>query len=154
LLTQVAGRAGRGALAGRVLVESYHPEHYAIQHAARQDYLGFFEQEVRFRRLMHYPPFAALANVVVRDRNLERVLGWTRALAGFFTAHAAQGLKVLGPAPAPLARLRRDHRFQFLLKSPQRARLVRTLAEALQFCSEQQIPEGSVLVDVDPVSLL
>ncbi len=154
LLTQVAGRAGRGELAGRVLVESYHPEHYAIQHAARQDYPAFFEQEVRFRRLMHYPPFAALANVVVRDRDLERVLAWTRALAGYFGRSEAEGLKVLGPAPAPLARLKREHRFQFLLKSPRRSALVRALGGCVAFCAAKEIPETAVLVDVDPVSLM
>jgi primosomal protein N' (replication factor Y) len=63
LLTQVAGRAGRGGLPGEVLVETYYPEHYAIQLAARQDYLAFFEKEVQFRRLLHYPPFTALASV-------------------------------------------------------------------------------------------
>lgn len=154
LLTQVAGRAGRGALAGRVLVESYHPEHYAIRHAARQDYPGFFEQELRFRRLMQYPPFTALANVVVRDRNLERVVMWTRALAAFLARSAPQGLKVLGPAPAPLARLRREHRYQFLLKSPRRSLLGQTLGDAMEFCAQKEIPERAVLVDVDPVSLL
>ncbi len=154
LLTQVAGRAGRGELSGRVLVESYHPEHYAIQHAARQDYPAFFEQEVRFRRLMHYPPFSALANVVMRDRDLERVLGWTRALAGYFVRREQEGLKVLGPAPAPLARLKREHRFQFLLKSPRRSTLVRALAGCVAFCAQREIPETAVLVDVDPVSLM
>src|ERR1700676_1567518 len=69
LLTQVAGRAGRGALPGEVLVETYYPEHYAIQLAARQDYLAFFERELQFRRLLHYPPFTALASILVRDTN-------------------------------------------------------------------------------------
>jgi primosomal protein N' (replication factor Y) len=154
LLTQVAGRAGRGVLPGRVLVESYHADHYAIQHAARQDYPAFFEQEVRFRRLLQYPPFAALANVVVRDRDLDRVLGWTRALAQFFGSGEARGVKVLGPAPAPLARLKREHRFQFLLKSPRRSALVRILADCLAFSAGQQIPETAVLFDMDPVSLM
>jgi primosomal protein N' (replication factor Y) len=154
LLTQVAGRAGRGELTGRVLVESYHPDHYAIQHASRQDYPAFFEQEVRFRRLMRYPPFSALANVVVRDKNLDRVLGWTRALAGYFARREAEGLKVLGPAPAPLARLKREHRFQFLLKSPRRSALVRVLGGCVAFCAKKEIPETAVLVDVDPVSLM
>lgn len=154
LLTQVAGRAGRGALPGRVLVESYHADHYAIQHALHQDYPAFFEQEIRFRRLMRYPPFSALANVVVRDRNLERVIGWTRALAQFFERSEEQGMKVLGPAPAPLARLKREHRFQFLLKAPRRLALVRTLGECMAFCVRQQIPPTAVLFDVDPVSLM
>jgi len=154
LLTQVAGRAGRGTLPGRVLVESYHPDHYAVQQAGQQDYPAFFEQEIRYRRLMHYPPFAALANVVVRDRNLERVLAWTRSLAGFFGRCETQGMKVLGPAPAPLARLKREHRYQFLLKSSRRSVLVRTLGACMAYCASAQIPETAVLVDIDPVSLM
>jgi primosomal protein N' (replication factor Y) (superfamily II helicase) len=153
LLTQVAGRAGRGDLPGEVLVETYHPEHYAIQHAARQDYPSFFEQELRFRRLMHYPPFTALANVLVREKRLERAIAWARALGGFFAAREPQELKVLGPAAAPLARLKSEYRYQFLLKSPSRARLVQTLAACLDFCARKEIPERAVLVDVDPVAL-
>ncbi len=154
LLTQVAGRAGRGALPGRVLVESFHPDHYAIQLAAAQDYPGFYEREVQFRRLLHYPPFAALANVLVRDRQLERAVEWTRALAAYFARCAGPEWKVLGPAPAPLARLKREHRFQFLLKSRRRRVLVERLAGCLAYCAEKGIPETAVLVDVDPVNLL
>jgi primosomal protein N' (replication factor Y) len=153
LLTQVAGRAGRGELPGEVLIEAYHPEHYAIQHAARQDYPSFFEQELRFRRLMHYPPFTALASLLVRDRRLERAIAWARTLAGFFASREREGLKVLGPAAAPLARLKSEYRYQFLLKSPSRAGLVQTLAACLDFCARKEIPERAVLVDVDPVAL-
>ncbi|MBI1750846.1 MAG: primosomal protein N' [Acidobacteria bacterium] len=154
LLTQVAGRAGRGALPGEVLVQTYYPEHYAIQFAARQDYAAFFEKELHFRRLMHYPPFTALANVIVRDRKIENAIRWARAIESFLSPHAAHGLKVLGPAAAPLARLKRDFRFQFLLKAPKRALLTRALSACLDFCVEKEIPADAVLVDVDPVSLL
>ena len=154
LLTQVAGRAGRGELPGTVLVETYYPEHYAIQHAARQDYLGFFEKELHFRRLMHYPPFTALANVVVRDPKVEDAIRWSRQLAGFFAPQESRGLKVLGPAAAPHARLKREFRFQFLLKAPKRTQLTRVLAACLDFCAQKQIPDNAVLVDVDPLSLL
>ena len=153
LLTQVAGRAGRGELPGRVLVETYYPEHYAIQHAARQDYPAFFEKELHFRRLMHYPPFVALANVIVRDRKVENAMRWSRQLAGFFAPHESRGVKVLGPAAAPLARLRREYRFQFLLKAPKRTQLTLVLSACLDYCDAKQIPEGAVLVDVDPLSL-
>jgi primosomal protein N' (replication factor Y) len=154
LLTQVAGRAGRGTLPGEVLVQTYYPEHYAIQHAARQDYVSFYEKEAHFRRMLSYPPFTALASVIVRDGKLENAIRWSRALGGFLTARAQQGLRVLGPAPAPLARLRTEHRFQFLLKSPQRTQLSRVLTAALDFCLQKQVPENAVLVDVDPLSLL
>ena len=153
LLTQVAGRAGRGELSGEVLVETYYPEHYAIQHAARQDYVTFYEKEAHFRRMLHYPPFTALANVLVRDRKIENAIRWARALEAYFTPYEHRGVKILGPAAAPLARLRRDYRFQFVLKSPQRAALSQALAGCLDFCASKQIPESAVIVDVDPASL-
>jgi len=153
LLTQVAGRAGRGDLPGEVLVESFHPEHYAIQDAARQDFEGFFDREVRFRRALHYPPFAALANVLVRGRQLDAAARWSRQLAEYFLPFEKNGVRVLGPAAAPLARLKNEHRFQFLLKSPQRSKLHEALAGCLDFCAKRQIPENAVILDVDPLSL-
>ncbi len=153
LLTQVAGRAGRGALSGEVLVESYYPEHYAIQLAAHQDYLSFFEKEAHFRRVLHYPPFTVMASVLVRDRRIENAVRWSRALAGYFAPFENRGVKVLGPAAAPLARLRRDYRFQFLLKSPRRASLAEAIAGCLDFCAARKIPPAAVIIDVDPVNL-
>jgi primosomal protein N' (replication factor Y) (superfamily II helicase) len=153
LLTQVAGRAGRGELAGEVLVETHYPEHYAIQHAAKQDYLAFFEKEAHFRRMLHYPPFTALASILVRDRKIENAIGWSRALAEYFAQCENRGVKILGPAAAPLARLKKEYRFQFLLKSPQRSALSKALSGALDFCSAKEIPETAVIVDVDPASL-
>jgi len=154
LLTQVAGRAGRGPLPGRVLVQTFYPEHYAIQCACRQDYEEFFEKELHFRRMMHYPPFTALANLVVRDSKLSNAIRWTRALERFFTTRAMAGIKVLGPASAPLARLKREYRFQFLLKSPRRKLLAEHLAASLDYCAKEKIPAHALLVDVDPVSLM
>lgn len=154
LLTQVAGRAGRGRLPGRVLVQTYFPEHYAIQFAARQDYLSFYEREIQFRRLLHYPPFAALANVVIRDRKQENAAKWARLLAAFFEKRAQTGVKVLGPAAAPLTRLRREFRYQFLLKSVRRIELGRLLLAGLEHCAEKKIPDSAILADVDPLNLL
>jgi primosomal protein N' (replication factor Y) len=154
LLTQVAGRAGRGALPGEVLVQTYYPEHYAITLAARQEFPAFYERELHFRRLMHYPPFAALASVIVRDRKLENAIRWSRAVAAMLSPAEGDQLKVLGPAAAPIARLRKDYRFQFLLKSPRRSQLTRALAACLDACAKKEIPATAVLVDIDPVSLL
>jgi primosomal protein N' (replication factor Y) len=153
LLTQVAGRAGRGELSGEVLVETHYPEHYAIQHAAKQDYLSFYEKEAHFRRMLHYPPFTALASILVRDKKIENAIRWSRALAGYFAPFEDRGVKILGPAAAPLARLRQEYRFQFLLKSPQRSALSQALSGALDFCAKKEIPETAVIVDVDPASL-
>jgi primosomal protein N' (replication factor Y) len=154
LLTQVAGRAGRGTLPGTVLVETYYPEHYAIQHAARQDYAAFFERELQFRRLMHYPPFTALTSILVRDAKLENAIRWSRQVSGFLAPAEAHGVRVLGPAAAPLARLKREYRFQFLLKSPKRGELTRALGACLEACAKAEIPDRALLVDVDPISLL
>jgi primosomal protein N' (replication factor Y) len=153
LLTQVAGRAGRGQLAGEVFVETYYPEHYAIQFAVRQDYASFYEKEAHFRRMLHYPPFAALASILIRDRKIENAIRWSRELATYFAPFEKRGVKILGPAAAPLARLRREYRFQFVLKSPQRSALSRALSGCLDFCASKNIPETAVIVDVDPMSL-
>lgn len=153
LLTQVAGRAGRGHLPGEVLIETYYPEHYAIQHAVDQDYNAFFEREIHFRKVMHYPPFIALANILVRDRKIENAIRWSRAIAAWLDSQRHSELKVLGPAAAALSKLRKDYRFQILLKSPNRRLLAQVLEKCLGFCSANKIPESAVIVDVDPVSL-
>jgi primosomal protein N' (replication factor Y) (superfamily II helicase) len=153
LLTQVAGRAGRGELSGEVLVETYYPEHYAIQYARQQDYASFYEKEAQFRQMLHYPPFAALTSVLIRDRKIENAIKWSRALASYFEKFEDGGVKILGPAAAPLARLRQEYRFQFILKAKQRAAMSRVLSGALDYCAEKEIPETAVIVDVDPASL-
>jgi primosomal protein N' (replication factor Y) (superfamily II helicase) len=154
LLTQVAGRAGRGDLRGRVLIQTYYPEHYAIQDTVRQDYGSFYERELHYRRMMGYPPFASLANVIIRDTNLEKAILWSRRLSEYFSPHDGKGARILGPASAPLARLKKEHRYQFLLKSPKRTLLTKLLSGALEFCDRNAIPQTAVLVDMDPVTLL
>jgi primosomal protein N' (replication factor Y) len=154
LLTQVAGRAGRGELHGRVLIQTFYPEHYAIQDAVKQDYTAFFEREMNFRRTMAYPPFTSLANVIVRDTSLEKAIRWSRQLSEYFLPHDGKGARILGPATAPLARLKKEYRFQFLLKSPKRSMLTRLLTGALDYCEAKGIPDTAVLVDMDPLSLM
>jgi primosomal protein N' (replication factor Y) (superfamily II helicase) len=154
LLTQVAGRAGRGELTGRVLIQTFYPEHYAIQDAVKQDYLAFFERELHFRRMMAYPPFTSLANVIVRDTSLEKAIRWSRQLSEYFSPHDGKDLRILGPATAPLARLKREHRFQFLLKSAKRSAMTKLLAGAMAYADAKEIAQTAVLVDMDPLSLL
>ena len=154
LLTQVAGRAGRGELPGRVLIQTYYPEHYAVQDAVRQDYVSFYERELQFRRMMMYPPFTSLANVIVRHTNLENAIQWSRRLSEYFAPHDGKGLRILGPASAPLARLKKEHRYQFLLKSPKKSLLTKVLSGALAFCEANEIPGTALLVDMDPLTLL
>jgi primosomal protein N' (replication factor Y) len=154
LLTQVAGRAGRGDLPGRVLIQTFYPEHYAIQDAVHQDYLSFYERELNFRRMMAYPPLTSLANVIVRDTSLEKAIRWSRRLSEYFSPQDGKGLRVMGPASAPLARLKKEHRFQFLLKSTKRTVLTKLLSGALTFCDANEIPQTAILVDMDPLSLM
>jgi primosomal protein N' (replication factor Y) len=154
LLTQVAGRAGRGELPGRVLIQTYYPEHYAIQDAVRQDYLEFYERELHYRRMMAYPPFTSLANVIVRDVNLEKAIRWSKQLSEYLAPSDGKGIRVLGPASAPLARLKKEHRFQFLLKSPKRSVITKLLSGAMAFREAKEIPQTAVVVDMDPLTLL
>ncbi len=154
LLTQVAGRAGRGELKGTVLIQTFYPEHYAIQDAVKQDYTAFFERESHFRQMMAYPPFTSLANVIVRDTSLEKAIRWSRQLSEYFSPHDGESVRILGPATAPLARLKKEHRFQFLLKSPKRSVLTKVLTGAMAYCHAKEIPQTAVLVDMDALSLL
>jgi primosomal protein N' (replication factor Y) (superfamily II helicase) len=154
LLTQVAGRAGRGELKGRVLIQTFYPDHYAISDAVEQDYTSFFERELHYRKMMAYPPFTALANMIVRDVNLEKAIRYSRQISEYLSPHDGKGVRILGPATAPLARLKKEHRFQFLLKSQKRSVLTKLLSGAIAYCDAKEIPQTAVLVDMDPLSLL
>jgi len=152
LLTQVAGRAGRGERAGQAIVQTLYPEHYSIQMACRQDYAAFFERELKFRRGMRYPPTVALINVVVRGRSFDDALSTAADLVRRLEpATATSNFAILGPAPAPLGRLRGEYRVQFFLKGTRRAEMRTALNTVLA-----AIPEirRRVTVDVDPLSVL
>ncbi len=156
LLTQAAGRSGRGDAPGRVLVQTFYPEHYAVRMAAEQNYDAFYSKEIRFRRVMHYPPVTALANVVAHDVTLERAARVAQAVGKFLESQDgdSRALKILGPSPAPLAKIKGRHRIQFLLKSASRARLNQVLRRLMDYCDQQGIPPRSVMIDVDPVSIM
>jgi primosomal protein N' (replication factor Y) len=154
LLTQVAGRAGRGDSPGRVVVQTYFPDHYAIQYAAHHDFIGFYEKELRFRSWMHYPPYTALANVLVRSNKLDDALKWSGQLGQWFEKTRHEGIRVLGPAAAPIVRLKQDYRYHFVLKSASREKLNTLLRTMLGFMSQQKIPRTQVIVDVDAIWLM
>ena len=154
LLTQVSGRAGRGSKPGRVLVQTYHQDHYAVRFAARHDYPGFVAKEMQFRRSLHYPPFAVLANVLVVSETMEEAAGWAAALGRYFEQVKPQGLRVMGPAAAPITKLKRIYRFHLILKSERRAGLAAALRGMLAFAEETGIPRRGLIVDVDPVQLM
>jgi primosomal protein N' (replication factor Y) len=154
LLTQVSGRAGRGNLPGKVLVQTYHPDHYAIQFAAHHDYPGFVAKELQYRRWMHYPPFAVLANVIIQSPKLEEATAWSAELGHWFQRTPLDRIRVLGPAAAPIVRLKRIYRYHFVLKAEQRPSLGKTLRAMLAFADAHEIPRRNLMVDVDAVHLM
>jgi primosomal protein N' (replication factor Y) (superfamily II helicase) len=154
LLTQVSGRAGRGDLPGKVLVQTYHPDHYAIQFAAQHDYPGFVAKEMNYRRWMHYPPFAVLANVVIQSEKLEEATAWAGTLGRWFQQARLDKVRVLGPAAAPIVRLKRIYRFHFVLKAEKRQALGATLRAMLNYAETQNIARRNLVVDVDAVHLM
>ncbi|HEX4038200.1 MAG TPA: primosomal protein N' [Acidobacteriaceae bacterium] len=154
LLTQVSGRAGRGELPGQVIVQTYHPEHYAIQYAAKHDYAAFVERELRFRRAMHYPPYAALANVLLQSPRVEEAAGWASALGRWCHQTTLKQVRVLGPASAPIAKIKRTYRFHLVMKGENRTALQKALRALLAHAEQAGIPRPNLIIDVDPVSLM
>jgi primosomal protein N' (replication factor Y) len=154
LLTQVSGRAGRGDLPGKVLVQTYHPDHYAIQFAAKHDYPGFVAKEMNYRRWMHYPPFTVLANVVIQSEKLEEATAWAGTLGRWFQQTRLDKVRVLGPAAAPIVRLKRIYRYHFVLKAEKRQTLGAALRAMLAFAETQGIARRNLVVDVDAVQLM
>ena len=153
LLTQAAGRAGRGDLPGIVLIQTMNPEHYAIRFAAEQDYAKFYEKEIQFRRTMRYPPFSALANILVRSEQQERALEWSAEL-GRLLDPAPGGIKALGPAEAAVSKIKREFRYQILLKATDRKLLNQTLQLIRNHALKQKWGSTALVIDVDPVTLL
>jgi len=154
LLTQVAGRAGRGEKPGKVILQTYFPDHYAVHYAARHDFIGFYEKELAFRSWMQYPPKTALANVLIRSPKLEEVLGWSGRLGQWFEKMPHQSIRVLGPAAAPIPRLKQDYRYHFVLKSASREDLNRLLRATLVHAAQLKIPRTQIIVDVDAIWLM
>ncbi len=152
LLTQVAGRAGRGEAAGEAIVQTIYPQHYSILHACRQDYDAFFADELKYRQAMRYPPLTALVNLVVKNTEARAAMTDAATLAQHLRGSADAGrFSVLGPAPAPVARLRGEYRAQIFLKGSHRASMREAVLGALAAEPEMR---RRVAIDIDPVSIL
>ena len=150
LLTQVAGRAGRGEIQGEAIVQTLYPKHYSIRHACRQDYVAFYQDEIAFRRGMKYPPAVALINAVVKARSREAAMTDAGELVGALRI-GGEPYRVLGPAPAPLSRLKGEYRAQLFIKGTHRP----SMREALQtVLSTRPDIRRRTIVDVDPMSVL
>ncbi len=153
LLTQVAGRAGRGEKPGQVLIQTVNPEHYAVAQAARQDYRSFYEREMMFRGELRYPPFSSVALLLVRHASLPDALGMSRDLARHLRP-VPDRVRLIGPASAPVSRLRAEYRFQFLVQGAQRSALAGVLRKAREFAGARKWSPTALTIDVDPVSFL
>jgi primosomal protein N' (replication factor Y) len=154
LMTQVSGRAGRGDLPGRVVVQTYYPDHYAIVAATTHDYASFAERELKYRRWMHYPPFGVLANVLVQSAKLEEAAGWSAELGKWFQNAAPEGVRVLGPCTAPIARIKGVYRFHLILKAGSRKALNAALRGMLAHADGAGVPRRNLVVDVDALRLM
>ena len=153
LLTQVSGRAGRGDLPGIVLIQTVNPDHYAVRLAAAQDYRALYDKELTFRRMMLYPPFSALANVLVRSEKQEVAMRMSTELAHSL-APWPEGLKVLGPAEAAVSRLKSEYRYQFLIKAAGRKTLNEFLRRVQSFAVRNKWGATALVIDVDPLTLM
>lgn len=160
LLTQVAGRAGRGEQPGEVIIQTYYPNHYALRYAGAQDYPTFYAQEAGFRSRFRYPPFSILANLLLQDRDREEVAKMARQVADKLKAFrdqlsTSQRMRIMGPAPAALERLREEYRFQILVKTTSRMELHQVLRQAVEeLQTERQVNLRKVTIDIDPLTLL
>ena len=153
LLTQAAGRAGRGDMPGRVVIQTLNPDHYAIRFAAEQDYEGFYQKEIEFRKWLRYPPFAAFANVIVRADKQEEALRMATEL-GYLLEPQPEGVRVLGPAEAPVLKVKSEFRYQILLKAARRSLLREVLQKLREFAEKDKWKATALVIDVDPISLM
>ena len=153
LLTQAAGRAGRGDLPGLVLIQTLNPDHYAVRFAAEQDYEGFYRKEIEFRKWLRYPPYAAMANVMVRAEKQEEALRMATQL-GYLLTPPPSGVRVMGPAEAPVLRIRNEFRYQLLLKAAKRSLLRGILGDLRGLADKEKWKSTALVIDVDPISLL
>jgi primosomal protein N' (replication factor Y) len=155
ILTQVAGRAGRGELPGRVLIQTYYPEHYALRHACQQDYEGFYNEEIRFRSQLGYPPFVVLASILIRHTDQATATRIANIIRNSLdAANSDKACRMLGPAPASLSRLKNEHRIQILVKSKNRRKLRETLELGLHLAEENGAEMRHVFTEIDPVNLM
>ncbi len=154
LLTQVAGRSGRGDSPGEVVIQSYFPDHYSFQLAATHRFEEFYAREVHFRKAMFYPPFTSLVSVMVLDRSREKARVFAQEISDFLDGLRTRSIRILGPAAAPLEKLKRTYRHQLLIKSASRADLHSALGRLRTHLEEQKTSPTKVIIDVDPVSLM
>jgi len=158
LLSQVAGRAGRGKEPGRVIIQTYMPDHYTLQHVITHDYKSFFASEIEFRRSLNYPPFSRLVQIRVEGLKAQEIQAKARKLGEGLRERQTQGpkmqeqIEILGPAPAPIERLRSRYRWQILLKGKKSASLLELANQAREIIPPSRTTR--LYIDVDPYNML
>jgi primosomal protein N' (replication factor Y) len=152
LLTQVAGRAGRGEHLGEVIIQTFNPEHYSLQMAVKQDYQGFYEHEIKFREELKYPPFSRFANLIVSDADSADVRQQAQAVAVSFKKVLPEEVDLIGPAPAPLSKLKNSYRWHIALRAPVDAPLSDIVRIGLSKLASAQ--RRHISVDIDPQSMV
>jgi len=156
LLTQVAGRAGRGERPGEVVLQTYYPEHYALTAAVEQSYEAFYQREIALRREHGYPPETRMANLLFDGEDEQRVTAGAERIERVIRGEPAAGLTLLGPAPQPLHRLKGKHRWHLALRAPRHATVRGACERALSAWenSKREHPGVRMTLDVDPIDLL
>ncbi len=156
VMTQVAGRSGRGDIPGEVIIQTYMPEHYSIECASRHDYRSFYAEEIKLRRELNLPPFSRLALVVVRGVKPEKAQSGAAGASEIFKNEArGRGVEVIGPAPAPVFRVRGKYRYFITLRSKSHGKLHEVLDAGLKLIEHKKAaPACKVEVDVDPQGVM
>lgn len=154
LLTQVSGRAGRGEIPGEVVIQAFHTDHYAIRAARDHNPEMFYEKELHYRKIMKYPPFAVMAALIIRNHDWRHAESDAARVAGALKRLGEGKILILGPAPAPIGKLRGEYRYQILIKGEKRARIRSVLNELLERLRDYRIPPRRLSVDIDPISTM
>ncbi len=152
LLTQAAGRAGRGEKPGEVVIQTYQPDHYSIVHAAAQDYEGFYEEEIAYRELMEYPPVQHMLAVLVISREREEGESLAGQMAQLIRERGEETLHVVGPAEASIAKIQDLYRYIFYIRHREYQVLVEIKDILEQYCKEQELRSQTVQFDFDPMN--
>lgn len=156
LLTQVAGRSGRGARPGLCIIQTYNPAHYSIASSARQDYLDFFRQEIRFRKELYYPPLCRFIRITIRGKAQEKVKWgierFVKRVEQMLSYREMKNIFLVGPSPAPISRIRGKYRWQFCLKTKDITHIRKIIRDVME--KENASLKGlDVIVDADPVDM-
>jgi primosomal protein N' (replication factor Y) len=155
LLTQVAGRAGRGEAPGRVIIQTYYPDHYALHHAYNQDFAGFYKEEMRYRKNFHFPPFVVLASVLVKHPDIKQANRTAQIIKKCLdNADTEKQCRITWVATASLSKLKREHRLQILVRAENRKTLRTVLETGLAEAEVRGADLKIANVEIDPVNLL